>query len=206
MYSYVSSNGHIRSEGNHGKRMGKLETWQLTNFKNINEVIAEARNEDRTVLFSSELDLCHLKNSELEPKLSEVQRQKRRHCEVWFRSTRSINWVRIISITNDRYKSDGHYIETVRIGRTSSRRSIDLHQDPHERCIDVTESLKVGMSRYFSTRLSKHDWSKSWCSMEDPVVPLKEISTIILGQNCGKDNSCSKILFENSTKLGMHIR
>ena len=49
--------------------MGNLEkvpAWQLTKVRNKNEVIAEARNEDRTVHFASSMDLCHLKNSELE--------------------------------------------------------------------------------------------------------------------------------------------
>ena len=32
-----------------------------------NEVIAESRSEGRTVHFASLMDLCHLKNSELEP-------------------------------------------------------------------------------------------------------------------------------------------
>ena len=49
--------------------MGKLEkrqAWQLTKVKN-KKVIAEARNEGRTLHFASLMDLCHLKNSELEP-------------------------------------------------------------------------------------------------------------------------------------------
>ena len=50
--------------------MGKLEeipAWQLTNVKNKSEVIAEARNEGRKVDFASLMDLCRLKNSDLEP-------------------------------------------------------------------------------------------------------------------------------------------
>ena len=48
----------------------KLETipaWQLTKVRNKKEVIDEARNNGRKVHFSSLMDLCHLKNSELEP-------------------------------------------------------------------------------------------------------------------------------------------
>ena len=50
--------------------MGKIRentAWQLTKVSNTNEVIAEARNEGRTVHFASLMDLCHLHNSELEP-------------------------------------------------------------------------------------------------------------------------------------------
>ena len=49
--------------------MGKLEkipAWQLTKVRNKNDVIAEARNEGRTMHFASLMDLCHLQNSELE--------------------------------------------------------------------------------------------------------------------------------------------
>ena len=52
------------------KEWGKLEkipAWQLTKVRNKKEVIEEARNEDRKVRFASLMDLCHLKNSELEP-------------------------------------------------------------------------------------------------------------------------------------------
>ena len=55
---------------------GKLETipaWQLTKVRNKNEVIAEARNEGRTVHFASSMDLCHLINSELEPQFQKYK-------------------------------------------------------------------------------------------------------------------------------------
>ena len=56
--------------------MGKLEkiaAWQLTKVRNKNEVIAEARNEGRKVYFVSLMDLCHLNNSELEPKFQKYK-------------------------------------------------------------------------------------------------------------------------------------
>ena len=51
--------------------MAKLENilaWQLTKVKNKSEVIAEARTKGLTVYFASLMDICHLKNSEVEPK------------------------------------------------------------------------------------------------------------------------------------------
>ena len=44
----------------------EIPAWQMTKVRNKNEVIAEARIEGRTVHFASLVDLCHLKNSELE--------------------------------------------------------------------------------------------------------------------------------------------
>ena len=47
-------------------KLEKLPAWQLTKVRNKNEVIADARNEGRSAHFASLMDLCHLKNSELE--------------------------------------------------------------------------------------------------------------------------------------------
>ena len=47
----------------------------MTKVRNKNEVIAEAKNEGRNSAFCvNNMDLCHLKNSELEPQIPEIQR------------------------------------------------------------------------------------------------------------------------------------
>ena len=51
--------------------MGKLEkfsAWNLTKVKSKKEVIDEARTSGATVHFASLMDICHLKNAELEAK------------------------------------------------------------------------------------------------------------------------------------------
>ena len=51
------------------KEWGKWENIsarQLTKVRNKKEVIDEVRNKGRKVNFASLMDLCHLKNSELE--------------------------------------------------------------------------------------------------------------------------------------------
>ena len=66
-HSDASSNENSGCKGSSGKIMRKLEkipAWQLK--KNKKEVINEARNKGRKVHFASLMDLCHLKNSELE--------------------------------------------------------------------------------------------------------------------------------------------
>ena len=45
----------------------KIPARQLTKARNKKDVIEEARNKGRKVHFASVVDLCHLKNSELEP-------------------------------------------------------------------------------------------------------------------------------------------
>ena len=51
----------------------KIPAWQLAEVRNKNEVIAEARNEGKTVQFASLMDLCYLKNSELEPQFQKYK-------------------------------------------------------------------------------------------------------------------------------------
>ena len=56
--------------------MAKLENilaWKLTKVKNKSEVIAEAWNKGHTVHFASLMDICHLKNSELEPQFQKYK-------------------------------------------------------------------------------------------------------------------------------------
>ena len=62
--------------GSSGKILGKLEkipAWQLTKVRNKREVIEETRNKDLKVHVASLMDLCHLKNSELEPKFQKYK-------------------------------------------------------------------------------------------------------------------------------------
>ena len=54
-------------------KLEKTLAWQLTKVRNKKEVIDEARNESRKVHFASLMDLCHLKNSELEPKFQKYK-------------------------------------------------------------------------------------------------------------------------------------
>ena len=69
IYSYAS-------KATRDEILGKLEeilAWQLTKGRNKQEVIAEARNKGTNVHFASLMDLCHLKNSELEPKFQKYR-------------------------------------------------------------------------------------------------------------------------------------
>ena len=53
------------------KEWQKLETipaWNLEKVKSKKEVILEAQRDKRKVHFATLMDMCHLKNAELEPK------------------------------------------------------------------------------------------------------------------------------------------
>ena len=71
VYSYASSYEDSGSESSGGQGMGKLEkfsAWNLTKVRSKKKVIDEARTSGATVHFASLMDICHLKNAELEAK------------------------------------------------------------------------------------------------------------------------------------------
>ena len=49
-------------------KLEKISTWNLTGVRNKSEVIDEARTKGAKVHFASLMDICHLKNAELEAK------------------------------------------------------------------------------------------------------------------------------------------
>ena len=70
-YSCASSYENSGSESSGGQGMGKLEkisAWNLAKGKSQKQVIDEARTAGATVHFASLMDICHLKNAELEAK------------------------------------------------------------------------------------------------------------------------------------------
>ena len=68
---YASSNENTGCESSSGQRMRNTREntgMAADESQKQKEVIAESRKEGKTVLFASFMDICHLKNSELEPK------------------------------------------------------------------------------------------------------------------------------------------
>ena len=50
------------------EKLEKISAWNLTKVKSKKDVIDEARTAGATVHFASLLDICHLKNAELDAK------------------------------------------------------------------------------------------------------------------------------------------
>ena len=158
------------------EKLEKIPAWQLTKVRKKKDVIDEARNKGRKVHFASLMDLCHLKNSELEP---QCQKYKER-----------------VVLRGDIVKNDsGSYAVFTEQGSSTSqmttaqvmdiiprlswcsgqscRRSIRFYSGQNGRCINVTKNVQVRCP-YFSIRPPKHIWPKSWCSMDDSVVLLEK--------------------------------
>ena len=159
--------------------MGKLEkilAWQLTRVRNKKEVIDEARKKGRKVHFASLMDLCHLKNSELEP---QYQKYKGR-----------------VVLRGDIVKDDsGSYAVFTEQGSSASQMTAAKVMDMISRlpgCAGqaaaavsaetqvkmedaptLWKNSKVRMSRLLDSSTKSTNGQKSWSSVEDPVVPLE---------------------------------
>ena len=55
------------------KNLEKIPAWDLTKVRSRKEVIDEARTKGAKVHFASLMDICHLKNAELEAKLQKYK-------------------------------------------------------------------------------------------------------------------------------------
>ena len=177
-YSYASSNENTGCESSSGQRMRKTQEntgWQLTKVRNNKEVIDEARNDGRKVHIASLMDLCHLKNSELETK---IQKYKGR-----------------VVLRGDIVKDNsGSYAVFTEQGSSASQLTAAKIMDIISRLLgcagqaadavsahtqvkmkDASKLLKIPKSECpdIWIRPPKHKWPKSWLRMEDPVVPLE---------------------------------
>ena len=148
------------------ERLEKIPAWDKTKVRNKSEVIDEARKEGRKVHFASLMDLCHLKNAELERK---HQRYKGR-----------------VVLRGDIVKDDsGSYAVFTEQGSSASQMTaakiMDIISrlpgcaDTQVKTEDAPKLLKIPKSECpdIWILLPRHKWPKSWSSMEDPLVPLE---------------------------------
>ena len=156
-------------------KIRKIPAWNLTQVRSKKEVIDEARTKGAKVHFASLMDICHLKNAELEAKHQKFQRSSCIpwwYCKRQFWVLRSIHRTRSISISNDSRQDHGYHLQSAWVRRTSSWCSICLYPCKNE---DAAKLLKIPKSECLDIwiRLRRHKWPKLWSSMEDPVVLLE---------------------------------
>ena len=155
--------------------MERISAWNLTHVRSKKEVIDEARKEGAKVHFASLVDICHLKNAELEAKR---QKYKGR-----------------VVLRGDILKDDsGSYAVFTEQGSSASQMTAAKIMDIISRLAGCAGQAADAVSAYTQVkiedahkllkihksecpdmwiRLPRHIWPKSWSSMEDPVVPLE---------------------------------
>ena len=155
--------------------MEKISAWNLTKVKSKKQVIDEARTSGATVHFASLIDICHLKNAELEAKHQKYKGRVVLHGDIvkdnsgsyavfteQGSSASQMTAAKIMDIISRLPGRDGQAADAV--SAYTQVKMEDAHKllkIPKSECPDIW------------IRLPRHKWSKSWSSMEDPVVPLE---------------------------------
>ena len=154
--------------------MGKIGANLGVEVRSKKEVIDEARTSGVKVHFASLVDICHLKNAELE--------------------TKHQNYKGRVVLRGDILKYDsGSYAVFTEQGSSASQMTAARVMDIISRLLGCAGQAADAVSAYTQVkmedapkllkvpkfgpdiwiRLPRHKWPKSWSSMEDPVVPLE---------------------------------
>ena len=177
------------------EKLEKFSPWQLTKASTKKEVIDEARKQGKTVHIASLMDICHLKNAELETKLQEYTGR------VVFRG----------DIVQD---DSGSFAVCTEQGAFASQMTAKKVMDVTARLLGCAGQAADAVSAYtqvkledaqtileipksespdISIRLPRHKWLKSWSRRIDPVrSSFSEISMVIHWQDCYGEGNLRK--------------
>ena len=115
--------------------------------------------------FATLMDICHLKNAELEPKFQKYKG--------WFAlggdtaKNDSGSYAVFTCISNDSRKSKTDVVARQAGDAVSAKTRVKMKDAPKMLKIPKSERPDIW------TRLPRHKWPKSRSNMEDPVVPLE---------------------------------
>ena len=156
-------------------------------------MIDEARTSGATVHFASLMDICHLKNAELEAKhqkykgrvvlRGDIVKDNSGSYTVFTEQGSSASQMTAAKIMDIISRLPG-------LRWTSSRRSISLYPSKNRRCSQITENSQIGVSRHLdsstTTQMAKIMHGPVWKTQS---FLLNEICMVILWQDYyGKGN------------------
>ena len=157
------------------EKLEKISAWNLTKVRSKKEVIDEARTKGAKVHFASLMDICHLKNAELEAKhqkykgrvvlRGDMVKDDSRSYAVFTEqgsSASQMTAAKVMDIISRLPGCDGQAADAV--SAYTQVKMEDAHKllkIPKSECPDIW------------IRLPRHKWPKSWSSIEDPVVLLE---------------------------------
>ena len=157
------------------EKLEKISAWDMTKVRSKSEVIDEARTKGAKVHFASLVDICHLKNAELEAKhqnykgrvvlRGDIVKHDSGSCAVFTEQGSSASQVtaaKVMDIISRLPGCAGQAADAV-----SAETQVKMEDAPKLLKIPKSECPDIWI------RLPRHKWPKSWSSMEDPVVPLE---------------------------------
>ena len=173
------------------EKLEKISAWNLTKVRSKKEVIDEARTAGATVHYASLMDICHLKNADLEAKHQKYKgRIVLRGDIVKDDSGSYAVFTEQGSLASQMTaaKSNGYHLRITRLRWTSSRRSISLYPSENGRCSQIVKNSQIGISRHFDSSTTTH-MAEIMVLYGRQLFLLKGICTVILWQDyCGKGN------------------
>ena len=160
------------------KEWEKLENnsaWNLTKVRSKKEVIDEARTKGVKAHFASLMDVCHLKNAQLEAKhqkykgrvvlRGDIEKDDSGSYAVFTElasSASQMTAAKVMDIISRLPGCAGQAADAV-----SAKTQVKMEDAPKLLKIPKSECPDIWI------RLPRHKWPKSWSSMEVPVVPLE---------------------------------
>ena len=174
--------------------MKKIPAWDLTEVRSKSKVIDEARTKGAIVHFASLMDICHLKNAEMEAKnqkyrgrvvlRGDIVKDDSGSCAVFTEQGSSASQMTAAKIMDIISRLPGCSGQAADAVSASSQVKMEdapkLLKIPKSQCPDIW------------IRLPRHKWPKSWSSMEDPVVLFSEICMVIFWQDCYEKGNLRK--------------
>ena len=158
------------------EKLEKISAWNLTKVKSKKQVIDEARTSGATVHFASLMDICHLKNAELEAKhqkykgrvvlRGDIVKDNSGSYAVFTEqgsSASQMTAAKIMDIISRWPGCDGQAADAV-----SAYTQVKMEG----RRSQIIENSQIGVSRHLDSSTTTQ-MAKIRSSMEDPVVPLE---------------------------------
>ena len=157
------------------EKLEKIPAWDLTKVRSKSEVIDEARTKGAKVQFASLMDICHLKNAELEAKhqkckgrvvlRGDIVKDDSGSCAVFTEqgsSASQMTAAKVMDIISRLPGCAGQAADAV-----SACAQVQMEDAPKLLKISKSESPDIWI------RLPRRKWPKSWSNIGDPVVPLE---------------------------------
>ena len=138
-------------------------------------MIDEARTSGATVHFASLMDICHLKNAELEAKTKNTKVEKVLRGDIV--KDDSVSYAVFTDQGSSASQMTAAKVMDIisRLPGCAGQAADAVSAHTQVKMKDAHKLLKIPKSECpdIWIRLPRHKWPKSWSSMEDPVVPLE---------------------------------
>ena len=157
------------------EKLENIPAWNLTKVRSKSEVIDEARTMGIKVHFASLMDICHLKNAELETKhqkckIQVVLRGDNVKDDSWFYAVFTEQGLSASQMTAAKFMDIFS-----RLPGCAGQAADAVSAETQVTMEDASTLLRIPKSECpdIWIRLPRHKWPKSWSSSEDPVVLLE---------------------------------